>query len=58
MVLNVDTAFLDEDDRELLIKLICKEQLRMIIKDNNKYNSDKYKRLEALKVVINDWSIA
>lgn len=58
MVLNVDTAFLDEEDRELLIKLICKEQLRMIIKDNNKYNSDKYKRLEALKVVINDWSIA
>lgn len=58
MVLNVDTAFFDEDDRELLIKLICKEQLRMITKDSKKYDSDKYKRLEALKVVINDWSIA
>lgn len=58
MVLNIDTALLDEEDRELLIKLICKEQLRMITKDSKKYNSDKYKRLEVLKVVINDWSIA
>ena len=58
MVLNIDTALLDEEDRELLIKLICKEQLRMITKDSKKYNSDKYKRREVLKVVINDWSIA
>ena len=55
-----DTAYygdIDSKDRDLLVKLICKEQMRMIKKDNKSYGSDKYKRLEALKVMIKDWSV-
>ena len=42
------------DERKMLIELICNEQTHMIIKDSNKYLSDKYQNLEKLKVKIKD----
>lgn len=45
---------LTKDEKEIIIKLICNEQTHMIIKDNSKYKSDKYKKLEELKVKIKD----
>ena len=43
-----------ENEKKLLVELICNEQIHMIIKDHNKYDSDKYKKLEELKVKIKD----
>lgn len=40
--------------KKMLIELICNEQTHMIIKDHTKYDSNKYKSLEALKVKIKD----
>lgn len=45
---------IQKDERKLLIELIANEQIHMIIKDHSKYDSDKYKKLEALKVKIKD----
>lgn len=45
---------LTSDDRKLLIELICNEQTNMIVKDHTKYDSEKYKKLEELKVKIKD----
>lgn len=45
---------LSKNERKLLIELICNEQTHMIVKDHTKYDSDKYKSLEALKVKIKD----
>lgn len=45
---------LSKEDKKLLIELICNEQTHMIIKDHTKYESDKYKKLEKLKVKIKD----
>ena len=45
---------ISKEARKILIELICNEQTHMIIKDHTKYDSDKYKRLEALKVKIKD----
>lgn len=39
---------------KMLIELICNEQTHMIVKDHTKYESDKYKDLEALKIKIKD----
>lgn len=47
---------LNKDERKMLIELICNEQMHMIIKNQEKYNSKKYKKLEALKVKIKDLS--
>lgn len=44
----------NKDERKILIELICNEQTHMIIKDHTKYMSDKYNKLEALKVKIKD----
>lgn len=41
-------------EKRTLIELISNEQIHMIIKDHTKYNSDKYKELEKLKVRIKD----
>lgn len=53
-----DEAILEDkitkDEKKLLIELICNEQTHMIIKDHNKYESEKYKKLEELKVKIKD----
>lgn len=45
---------LSKNEKKIIIELICNEQTHMIIKDHTKYNSDKYKRLEELKVKIKD----
>lgn len=45
---------LTSEDRKLLIELICNEQTNMIVKDHTKYDSEKYKKLEELKVKIKD----
>lgn len=45
---------LTSDDRKLLIKLIFNEQMDMVEKDYTEYDSEKYKKLEELKVKIKD----
>ena len=45
---------LNKEDKKMIIELICNEQTHMIIKDHTKYDSDKYKKLEELKVKIKD----
>lgn len=45
---------LSKEEKKMLIELICNEQTHMIIKDHTKYDSNKYKSLEALKVKIKD----
>ena len=45
---------LNKEEKKLLLELICNEQVHMIVKDHTKYNSDKYKKLEELKVKIKD----
>ena len=44
----------NKEEKKLLIELICNEQTHMILKDHTKYESDKYKSLEELKVKIKD----
>ena len=46
---------LNKEEKKMLIELICNEQTHMIIKDNTKYDSDKYKKLEELKIKIKDF---
>ena len=43
----------NENERKLLLELIGNEQIHMLIKDEKKYDSDKYKRLEELKMKVN-----
>ena len=43
-----------DTDKKVLLDLICNEQVHMIINDHNNYESDKYKRLERLKVLVKD----
>ena len=45
---------LNKEGKKVLIELICNEQTHMIIKDHTKYMSEKYKKLEELKVKIKD----
>ena len=51
---DVKIDFLTKHNRKLLIELIFNEQTHMIVKDHTKYESDRYKELEALKVKIKD----
>ena len=46
-----------KEEKKILIELICNEQTHMIIKDHTKYESDKYKKLEELKVKIKDCEV-
>ena len=46
---------LNKEEKKMLIELICNEQTHMIVKDHAKYDSDKYKKLEELKVKIKDF---
>ena len=46
---------LSKSERKMIIELICNEQTHMIIKDSEKYTSEKYKKLEELKVKIKDF---
>lgn len=41
-----------KEERKLLIQLICNEQIHMIIKNKDKYESGKYINLEKIKVKI------
>lgn len=45
--------FFNDHERKLLLELIGNEQIHMLIKDEKKYDSDKYKRLEELKIKVN-----
>lgn len=45
---------MNKEDKKLLLELICNEQTHMIVKDHTKYESDRYKHLEKLKVKIKD----
>ena len=45
---------LNKKEKKLLLGLISNEQIHMIIKDNTKYESDKYKMLERIKVAVKD----
>lgn len=42
------------EEKKLLLELICNEQVHMLIKDHKKYESEKYMRLEELKIKIKD----
>ena len=47
---------LSNEERKILINLICNEQTHMIRKDYTKHESDEYKVLEKLKIKIkNNW---
>lgn len=43
-----------KEEKKLLLELICNEQVHMIIKDHSKYESEKYVKLEELKIKIKD----
>lgn len=45
---------INKEEKKILIELICNEQTHMIVKDHTKYMSEKYKRLEEIKVKIKD----
>ena len=45
---------INKEEKKILLELICNEQIHMIIKDHTKYESEKYKILEELKVKIKD----
>ena len=40
----------EKEKKKLLLEIICNEQVHMIIKDNTKYESEKYRKLDELKV--------
>lgn len=46
-----------KEEKKVLLELIGNEQIHIIIKDSNKYSSEKYKKLEELKIKIKDLSI-
>lgn len=45
---------LTDKEKKILLEVISNEQINMIIKDNSKYESEKYKMLERLKVLVKD----
>ena len=45
---------INKEEKKMLIELICNEQTHIIVKDHTKYESEKYKKLEELKVKIKD----
>lgn len=51
---ELELHLLTKSEKKILIELICNEQTHMIIKDHTKYDSDKYKSLEELKIKIKD----
>lgn len=51
--MNKENIFSKKEEK-LLLELISNEQIHMIIKDCSKYSSEKYKKLEELKVKIKD----
>ena len=58
IVKNENTEkYFTKEERKLLLELICNEQVHMIIKDHTKYQSDKYKKLEELKIKVNSLEV-
>ena len=51
---KTDNNKLSREDKQMMIELICDKQTNMIVKDHTKYDSEKYKKLEELKVKIKD----
>ena len=45
---------MNKEEKKLLLELIGNEQIHMIIKDHTKYESEKYRELEELKIKIKD----
>ena len=41
---------LTKEEKKLLLEVICNEQIHMVVKDRAKYESNRYKKLEELKV--------
>ena len=54
-VCNSNKLYFKKEEKKMLIELICNEQTHMIVKDHTKYESDKYKKLEELKIKIKDF---
>jgi hypothetical protein len=53
-IYDVPIGTFTKEEKKILIELLCESQTHMIVKDNTKYESDKYKKLENLKVKIKD----
>lgn len=43
-----------KEEKKIIIELICNEQTQMIVEDSSNYVSDRYKKLEEVKVKIKD----
>ena len=54
-VYNPNKQSFGKEEKKILIELICNEQTHMFIKDHTKYDSQKYKKLEELKIKIKDF---
>lgn len=52
--MNLDLHTFTDDERRVLIELICDRQTKMLVDDCMKYESDEYKELEKLKIMIKD----
>ena len=52
--IQVKKMVITDKEKKILLELISNEQIHMIIKDHTKYDSDKYKMLEKLKVAVKD----
>ena len=48
------TEVFKKEEKKLLMGLICNEQIHIIIKNHTRYDADKYKKLEELKIKIKD----
>lgn len=46
---------LNQEEKRLLIESICTEQTNMIVEDHTQYESEKYHKLEELKIKIKDF---
>ena len=51
-----DEVVMRDEDKRILINLICNEQTDMIIKDKSAYESEYYKQLEKIKIKVKDLS--
>ena len=43
-----------KEEKKTLLELISNEQIHMLMKNCDKYESEKYKKLEELKIKINE----
>lgn len=45
---------MNKEEKKILLELIGNEQIHMLLKDSGKYDSEKYVKLEELKIKIKD----